>query len=82
MVRGKIAVDIVVAGERKHRGLGHSFATSAVSPKKGYTTVGIYLTGVHLANVHLRGGCLMSLYLGRVSYRHASHRRASNDCVS
>ena len=60
-------VDVVVAGEREHRGSGNP------PPQKGHTMVGVYLTGVHLTSVHLVGGWLTgvhftSVYLIRIHF--------------
>jgi hypothetical protein len=62
-------VDVVVAGERKHRGSGAPLynTRTAVPPKKGHTTMGVYLT-----SVHLMGGCL-------TPHGHASHRCTSHE---
>ena len=48
---------------------------SDVYPKKGHTTVGVYLTGIHFTNVHLVGGCLIGASHWRASHGHVSHGR-------
>jgi hypothetical protein len=63
-------VDVVVTGERKHRGSVYNTRT-AILPGKGHTTVGVYLTdilfiGVHLTSVHLMNVHLTGVHLMRI----------------
>jgi hypothetical protein len=59
-------VDVVAAGERKHRGSGAPLSNirTAMPPQKAHTTVGVYLTSVHLMDVFLTG-----VHLVRVSHK-------------